>query len=609
MPLITLDNTNLPYKSFTDITDDQPNMVLGSQNVLTTSRQLMERRPGFSDPIEVTPTTFTAVSRAYWWSIWGGTRFLHIVNDIAGGLSKIYKIEIGVDANYVLIFTSSVATPFDFAVSNNTLFMGNNTEMRAYSGTGSATYKWGITRPAALVSVGTTGTGISSLAGGWFYRTTYIDVNNNSHESSASDLSPCTGNVTNVGIVIPLVASAETRVTNIRVYRTTDGGSTDPTEMREITGSPFTNATGNVTDATADSALSINTAPGVNTNDPPTPSSKLAVYGGRIWSAVNATTFFSGFEELPGRGVPEESWPSGLDGNNYPWPNEVTAHAPLSDGLAVFTPGKIWKVEGTQRNNFARLPLLERRGARNQNVVAALGNSVGWLDTSSQVWLDGQEVGFDIRNDIKNINHSTAYLMPHIQGIFHWLCLLDGTNNKLYVLDMDQQSWLPPFALASGSTASAMFSGEKSSGNVVLTIALGKSKTYSLNPALYNDAGNLYSPICRVNLLKLGQDNKDGTLDGINVETDSNIASDVGYLLDDDPTITGVAFESIKKNEADPTGRNQGVNLVEKYYKVTSAPAAKRASAQITWPTSASNFICYTITIGPHIIGQARAGE
>jgi hypothetical protein len=480
--------------------------------------------------------------------------------------------------------------------------------MRAYSGTGSATYKWGITRPAALVSVGTTGTGISSLAGGWFYRVTYLD-NNTAHESSASNLSPCTGIVTNVGITLPLVASAEARVTHIRVYRTTDGGSTNPTQMQEITGSPFTNATGNVTDTTPDTSLSINTAPGTTTNDPPTPCSKLAVYGGRIWGAVNATTYFSGFEELPGRGVPEESWPSGLGGNNYPWPNEVTGQAPLSDGLAVFTPGKIWKVEGTQRNNFARLPLLERRGCRNQQVVAALGNSVAWLDTSSQVFLDGQEVGFDIRNDIKNINHSTAYLTPHIQGIFPWLCLLDGTNNKVYVLDMDQQAWLPPFVLASGSIASALTSGESSSGNVVLTIALNKAKTYSLNPSVYTDAGNAYSPVCRVNLLKLGEENKDGALDGINVETDSSIPSDVAYLLDDDPTVTNPGFTSIKVNEADPTGRNQGINLVEKYYKVTSAPAAKRASAQITWPTANTNFTCYTITVGPHIIGQARTGE
>jgi hypothetical protein len=604
----TIDQTNLPYKSYTDITSDASNMVLGSQNILTTSQQLMERRPGFSDPVEASPTTFTAVSRSYWWSIWGGTRFLHIVNDIAGGQSKVYKLENGVDANYIPIFTSSSASPFDFVVSNNTLFMGNGTDMRAYSGTGSSTYKWGITKPAALVSVGTTGTGISALAGGWFYRVTYWDANT-SHESSSSDLSPCTGNVSNVGVTLPLVASAEPRVTHIRVYRTTDGGSTDPTEMQEITGSPFTNATGNVTDTTPDSSLSIRTAPGTTTNDPPTPCAKLIVYGGRIWGSALATTYFSAYEELTSGGVPEECWPSGLTGNNYPWPQEVTAQAPLADGIAVFTPLKIWKVEGTQRNNFARLPLLERRGCRNHTAVAALGNSVGWLDTSSQVWLDGQEVGFDIRNDIKSIDHSQAYLVPHIQGRFNWLCLLDGANNKVYVMDMDQQEWLPPFVLASGSKASGLTSAEHSSGNVVLTIALNKQQTYSLNPASYNDAGLAYSPVCVVNLLKLGQDNKEGVLDGINVETDSNIPSKVAYLLDDDPTVAGATFTDITANKADPTQRNQGVNLVEKYYKTTSSPSAKRACAQITWPTANTNFTCYTITIGPHILGQARSGE
>ena len=56
-------NTAIPYKSYTDITSDEPNLVLGSKNILTTAQQLMERIPGFSDAIEGTPTTFTAAAR------------------------------------------------------------------------------------------------------------------------------------------------------------------------------------------------------------------------------------------------------------------------------------------------------------------------------------------------------------------------------------------------------------------------------------------------------------------------------------------------------------------------------------------------------------------
>lgn len=593
-------NTALPYLTFSDITSDKPNMVLGSQNILTTAQQLMERIPGFSDAVESgTPTAFTAVSRSFWWAMWGGARFLHIVCDVSGGLAKVYKCEIGVDANYVLIFTSAAATPFDFVVSNNTLYMGNNTEMRKYSGTGSTTQKWGITRPAAPVTVGTTGTGVSAYSG-WYYRVTYCN-STTGHESSASDLSPCTGITTNKTNTIALVASSDTQVDQIRVYRTTDGGSTAPTDMREVTGSPFANTTTTVNEATADTALSTRTAPGTTTNDPPTPSSKLIAYSGRIFSAVNATTYYSGAEELPANGVPEECWPSGLDGNFKSWPGEVTSQRPLANGVAIFTRHKIWQIQGTQRDNFIFNGLLDRRGAISHNATCALGNSVGWLDTASQVWLDGNEVGFDIRNDIKTIDHSQAYMAIHLQGRFHWLCLLDGANGKLYLYDLDTQQWMPPKVLP--AAASALTSGESASSTVSLTVALSKSKMYKMNATSYNDGGTAYSAVAIVNLLKMGE--PDGPFEGIAIETDSHTPSAVGYLVDDDPTVTGATFTDMTANATDPVRRVQGVNLVKKLYKPETAPMAERVSTKYTWPTTDANLVCYTITINPPL----RPGE
>ncbi len=593
--------TNLPYKSFTDITSDASNLVLGSQNILTTSQQLMERIPGFSDSVESgTPTTFTAVSRSGWWALWGGVRFIHIVNDIAGGLSKVYKCENGVDVNYVSIFTSAVATPFDFVVSNNTLYMGNGTEMRKYSGTGSTTQKWGIVRPAAPLTVGTTGTGISAFAG-WYYRVTYGN-SVTSHESSASDLSPCTGITTNKTNTIALVASTDTQVDQIRVYRTTDGGSTDPTLMQEVTGSPFANSTATVNEATADTALSIRTAPGTTTNDPPTACSKLIPYAGRIFGAANATTYYSGQEELPANGVPEECWPSGLDGNNQPWPGEVTSQRPMANGIAVFTRGKIWQIQGTQRDNFIFSGLLDRRGAISHNATTALGNSVGWLDTASQVWLDGNEVGFDIRTDIRAIDHSQSYMAIHIQGRFHWLTLLDGANGKLYIYDMDTQQWLPPKVLP--AAASGLTSGESASGTVSLTVALGKTKLYKMNASSYNDGGTTYSPVAVVNLLRLGE--PDGVFEGVAVETDSHTPQNVYFLTDDDPTIAGASFTEITGNVSDPIRRNNGTNLVKKLYKPDTSPMAERVAAKFVWPTADSNLVCYTIIINPPLTSPVK---
>jgi hypothetical protein len=592
-------DTATPYKTYADITSDSPNLVLGSQNILTTAQQLMERIPGFADAVEASITTFTGVKSSMWWALWGGARFIHVLCDVSGGFAKAYKFESGVDTSHVIIFTSSTSTPFDFVVSNNTLYMGNGTDMRKYSGTGSTTTKWGITRPAAPLTVGTTATGVSAYSG-WYYRVTYCN-STTSHESSASDLSPCTGITTNKTNTIALVASTDTQVDQIRVYRTTDGGSTDPTLMQEVNGSPFTNTTQTVNEATADTALSIRTAPGTTSNDPPTPCSKLIAYSGRIFGAANATTYYSGNEELPANGVPEECWPSGLDGNSQPWPGEVTSQRPLANGVAVFTRQKIWQIQGTQRDNFIFSGLLDRRGAISHNATCALGNSVGWLDTASQVWLDGNEVGFDIRNDIKTIDHSQAYMAIHLQGRFHWITLLDGANGKIYIYDLDVKQWMPPKVLP--AVASALTSGESASSTVSLTVALGKTHMYKMNPNKYNDGGAAYSAVAIINLLEVGD--PDGPFEGVALETDSHTASAVSYLCDDDPTVTGATFSDMTVNATDPVRRAQGVNLVKKLYKPDTAPMAERVSTKYVWPTTDANLVCYTITINPSL----RPGE
>lgn len=590
-----ISNTAIPYRTYTDITSDKVNFVLGSQNVMTTAQQLMERIPGFADPIETgAVTTFTSIKRHIWFPKWGGTQFYSIVNDITNTTSDVYKLLVGTDANYIKIFSSASTSPFDFAISNNTLYMGNGTDMRKYS-SGTSTTKWGIAAPAGAPTIGTTGTGISAFSG-WYYVYTYCN-SSTGHESSASPLSACTGIVSNKTITVAVTASADGQVDQIRVYRTTDGGSTDPTLMREITGSPFTNTTQTVNDTTADTSLSTRTAPGFTTNDTPTASSKLCTdaTGGRIFTAANATTYFSAQEELPANGVPQECFPSGLSGNNFTWPGEVQAQATQADGVAIFTRGKIWKIAGNLRNNFIPLGLLDRRGAVNVTAVASLGNSVAWLDTASQVFLDGTEVGFDIRNDIKSIDHSQAYLSIHIQGRFHWLCLLDGANNKMFIYDMDTEQWMPPKALAFGSAASALSSGESASGTVKLAIALNKTQMYTLNAAKYNDGGTTYAATGILNLLKT--EKAIGSFERFAIETDTHTASTVGYLLDDDPTLG--TFTDITANISDPVRRTQGTNLVKKLYRPDGKPNCERVSGKFVWSAAEANFTCYTLEINP----------
>jgi len=674
---VEIQNTSIPYRSNADITSQTVNLISGSKNILTTARQLMERRPGFADSVEANPTTFTNVVRHIWFTKWGTGGFYSIVNDISGGFSKIYKMLLGTDANYSLIFTSSTADPFDFAISNNTLFMGNGTDMRKYI-SGASTTKWGITAPSAAVTVASSGTGISAFSG-WFWFYTYAS-SVTGHESSVSPISVCSQIITNKTMQIGVAASADGQVDQIRAYRTTDGGSQDPTLARELSNSPFPNigwtftsvanasagstvytgtpsgasgfassvgqtftvagfttganngafactassattltltnaggvsethaATGILTvlDTTPDTSLSTRTAPGYTTNDPPTPSDKLTTdaTGGRIFTAQNASTYFSAQEELPANGSPWECFPSGADGNSYSWPQEVQAQATQADGVGVLTRGKIWKIAGNLRNNFIQQGLLDRRGTISVTAVASLGNSVAWLDTASQVFLDGQEIGFDIRTDIKNIDHSQAYLCIHISGRFHWVCLLDGANGKIYVYDMDTQQWLPPFTLP--GVASALSSGESSAGVVTLTVALGKTKMYNLNISKFNDGGSAYSAVAATNIIDNAEaDEKPSQpFRSVVVETDSNLASKVEYILDDDPTTASAPYVDISSNVSDPVGRENGVNLVKKIYQPEDNPNGERVGMRITWPTLDQSFTCYTITLNDPNVG------
>ena len=597
-----LDNPSLPYKTFGSITDNESVYEAGL-NVLTSIRGYAERRPGFAG-LETTATVFTAVARTFFWSKWGGTRFFSMVCDVSGGVALVYKYEFGVDSSYVLLHTGATSTPYDFVVSNNTLYYSNGNDARAWSGTG-ADRKWGIVRPAVPV-IGLSGTGINAYSG-FYYRVTYGN-SSSGHESSSSDLSACTGVFTNDQVDVTLVASADTQVDQIRVYRTTDGGSTAPSQMKEITGSPFTNTNATIADTTADGTLSTRTAPGTTLNDPPTQCARLVAYSGRIFGAASATTYFSGLEELNGRSVNEESWPSGVTGNYYPWPKEVTSQRVLPNGIAVFTGGDIWTIEGDRRDNFRRYKLLAKRGCLYQYNSDEVGNSIAWFDTSRQMWLsDLGEIGLDIRPDLEGINPANAYVAIHISKSQHWVVLLDGATAKLYVFDIDTKQWMPPWKLQGATTATALSSGEIAVGDNRLCVVYNGTKVLQIG-STYLDNGTAFTSSITTGLLNMNRQNNpelNGTIDHIAVETNANRPDDVSILLDDDPS-TGT-YQSLldptkfPNNPQDPPQRGQGANLLKKLYKAMPEIAqCQRASFKFDWNADSTNFKLYNLEAAHH---------
>lgn len=592
-------NTALPYISNASITDTSSHWIPGSQNLLTSLRNRSENRPGFSTVFD--SFAWTNLQRTFVWRRWSnstpnGGVFVAMACDVSGGRAKVYKKLIGVDSTFSLLWNSTSSEPFDFVVSNNTCYFGNATDMKKFDS--STLSNWGITSPAAGPTL-TLVAGSQNVYTSWCYCYTYFN-SNTQHESSPSPISTCSGVFTSKSVQLALVASADPQVTNIRVYRTPDGGAQDPAQMQEISNSPFPNTTTTQTDTTPDTSLSIRVAPEFLRNDPPTASKGFVTYAGRIWGFNNNTTYYSGFEEIA-NGVPEESWPSGLTGNNYPWATEVTAHAPLIDGVAVFQATTIQKIEGDTLDTFRRYTLLEKRGTRSRKSVVSLGGSVAWLDTSNTIWLsDLGEIGVPIRPDIQNINPEKCWITMHISGTYHWVVVLDGANGVMYVYDLDRSVWLPPWTV--GTTGSALFSGETSVGNVNLIFARNNTKQLQFTSGTYVDDSNAYSPIGQTNLYALTPDGNpsfQGVHDWSEVKTDAVPPIQVLQLTDDDPT-TGTYTDQTANMEPSPL-ITQGANL-QSWRIPSNFPSAAFMSMKFVWP-SGKNFRLYQMDEAFHPAG------
>ena len=113
-------NANLPYRSNTSPTGTDPCLITGSKDLMTSIIGYAERRPGFADNVETTPTTFANLQRLFCWDRFDGTFLEMACNINASSQSEVYKRVLGTDNSFSLIYTDTGSnTPFDFVVSNN----------------------------------------------------------------------------------------------------------------------------------------------------------------------------------------------------------------------------------------------------------------------------------------------------------------------------------------------------------------------------------------------------------------------------------------------------------------------------------------------------------
>jgi hypothetical protein len=451
---------------------------------------------------------------------------------------------------------------------------------------------------------GTGGPSISVLAGAGSLTATagyqYVFCYGNSktgHISSPTPASSNTGTFTNrAGVSITLTASTDPQVNQIRLFRTTDGGGGI---YFELPTSPYPNTSGAVTDSAADISLNISSiAPTATFNDPPTPFFAPVYFSGRIWGFIGNKVWFSGLEEI-NQGVPEESFPSGLSGNFWAFDQPVQGLGVAGTGnnsvLVVFCAGRTYGISGNTLDTFRRFLISNRRGARNRTCVSTLGGMVAWLDSANQVWAtDGtnlEELSTLIRNDLVAIFQSRCCLTFHTAGRFHWLVLSTGT--KLYVYDVDQDQWMPPWTYA----ATYINSAETSPGNYVL-LASNSSKALQMNPLKFNDNGATYQPVLQTGLLSVVPDygtrfsyigmgsynepSRTGYPTTFQVTNNGQTLAQFAICSDENPLLA--TYTDITANLVDTAtafNRTNGSSMTQLVF-TTNAPAARWIGVKVT---------------------------
>jgi hypothetical protein len=244
-------NTAFGYNS-NDTPLNGPHWESGSKNVFTSIKQFCERAPGFN-PYEATATVFTGnVVRTYTWETWAGVFYI-FANETRTGHSTVWKLQVGTDAAFVSLYDDTTSTdPFDFTVSNNTLYFSNGAQAWAWAGGVTAVRPWGIGTIPMVVSGGgsskaatyakgrpyasTAATGITMVVGRQYVYT--YGNSTTTHQSSASNPSVTTGAFSNKAVTITGPSSTDSQVDKVHVFATTDGGGG---QYFELSNSPTTN--------------------------------------------------------------------------------------------------------------------------------------------------------------------------------------------------------------------------------------------------------------------------------------------------------------------------------------------------------------------------------
>ena len=133
-----------------------PCYVPGSQNILTSIKGYAERRPGFAI---TDASVFNNLQRVFTWDRNDGSFFKMYCDVNASGQAVVYKQNVLTDNSPVSIYTDTASsTPFDFVVSNNTVYFSNGHVAKKWDPVNGVS-NWGIAIGSVNNATGPNGAG------------------------------------------------------------------------------------------------------------------------------------------------------------------------------------------------------------------------------------------------------------------------------------------------------------------------------------------------------------------------------------------------------------------------------------------------------------------
>jgi len=481
------------------------------------------------------------------------------------------------------VITKTTTAQGSFVKVADTLYYCNGTDLKKW--TGGVVSNWGIVPPATAPTITTVTGGSLSPTSGYTY--VYLFMNSSTgHVSTASPTSANTLPASSVNFTVSGAGSTDPQVDQIGIYRTDDGGS-----VYYYLATIANATTWTYTDSSPDTSLNTDiVAPVADENNPPPAGMNLCCfYLGYVWGAVGGLLYFGGGPSVT-NGVPEEAWPPA---NVFRLPGTITAFAPTSQGLIVFTQDDAYVVLGSDIISFRPVLWQKNFGVQSQNCLSHDGDLIFAFTSKSQLYsISGSslsEIGFPIQGRLGAFNPTSTYLALHRSGVDEGLFISNGTDT-MYRYSMTTNSWSTKYQPVGGVHCISSMEVTTTNYRLMLGRPTGSGYILQRDTATFTDDGRTYPASVTIGSIVVGQPRQAINVNAILVDTKAiGTYPTVGILMNE---ISGTfvtlpnpvqdpwelpASSTLKMMRHDLLGNQVGMPLLARHFQL-----------QLTWPSEAA---------------------